>query len=354
MRFHLEHAHRAIQDSIARVLRDHCTSERRRAAMDAGASDPDLWRALMDVGLGALWAPQAYGGAGLGVVEMALAMESLGAAGAPGPFLPQAIAVRALAASNDSALQQHWVPILATGARKATFCDCQPWAPQDRAPVLVDNRIDGTSRLAPGAVEADALVVRIAGGAFALVDAAQPGVHVAAVNGTDRTRPLASVTFENASARIVTDAAESARVLDAALVLVAADALGGAQRCLDMAVSYGKAREQFGVVIGRFQALKHQLAQMALEVESARALVWYAAYAIDAGLPDASRVAALAKAHLADRFTSVARAAIEAHGGIGYTWDYDLHIWFRRALFDRAYLGAPSLHRERAAALASW
>ncbi|WP_302480123.1 acyl-CoA dehydrogenase family protein, partial [Sphingomonas bacterium] len=122
----------------------------------------------------------------------------------------------------------------------------------------------------------------------------------------------------------------------------------------DMAVAYAKEREQFGQPIGRFQALKHQLATMALEVEPARALVWYAAYAWDVALPDARRVAAIAKAHLADCFTSVTRAAVVAHGGIGYTWEYDLSIWVRRAFFDRAFLGSPAVHRARAAASANW
>lgn len=145
-----------------------------------------------------------------------------------------------------------------------------------------------------------------------------------------------------------------ARIFDAALVLLAADALGGAQYCVDLSVGYAGEREQFGQPIGRFQALKHQLAQMALEVEPSRALVWYAGYAHDAGLPDASRAAAIAKAHLADRFVSVARAAIAAHGGIGYTWEYGLNNWFRRSMFDRAYLGSPAVHRARAADLAGW
>src|SRR6202012_2509545 len=145
-----------------------------------------------------------------------------------------------------------------------------------------------------------------------------------------------------------------AAIYDAALVLMAADALGGAQYCADLSVGYAKEREQFGQPIGRRQALKHQLATMALEVEPARALMWYAGYAWDAGQPDAPRAVAMAKAHIADRFVSVARAAIAAHGGIGYTWEYGLSGWFRRSLFDRAYLGSPSLHRARAAELAGW
>ena len=137
-------------------------------------------------------------------------------------------------------------------------------------------------------------------------------------------------------------------------MLVAADALGGAQKVTDMSVAYAKEREQFGQPIGRFQALKHQLAHMALDAEPARALVWYAAYAWDADLPDAPRAAAIAKAHLCDVFVRVARAAVAAHGGIGYTWEYGLNYWFRRAAFDRAWLGSPSEHRARAADLAGW
>jgi alkylation response protein AidB-like acyl-CoA dehydrogenase len=141
---------------------------------------------------------------------------------------------------------------------------------------------------------------------------------------------------------------------DAALVLIAADALGGAQHCTDLSVSYAKERTQFGQPIGRFQALKHQLAHMALDVEPARALMWYAAYAWDSGLPDAPRAAAMAKAHLCEVFTRSTRAAIAAHGGIGYTWEYGLNYWVRRSVYDRAWLGSPAVQRAKAAELAGW
>jgi alkylation response protein AidB-like acyl-CoA dehydrogenase len=143
-------------------------------------------------------------------------------------------------------------------------------------------------------------------------------------------------------------------VRDAALVLLAADALGGASRCLSTSVEYAKAREQFGVTIGHFQALKHQLADMALAVEPARALVWYAAHAFDAIPTESPRAAALAKAHLTDVFMQVARDTVEAHGGIGFTWECDVQIWYKRAMFDRAFCGTPGVHRERAARLSGW
>jgi len=131
-------------------------------------------------------------------------------------------------------------------------------------------------------------------------------------------------------------------------------AFGGASRCLDLAVEYAKTREQFDRPIGAFQALKHQLANMALEIEPARAMYWYAAYTQDHAPAEAARSAALAKAHLTDVFAQAARDAVEAHGGIGYTWEYPLHMWVKRSLFDRAYLGIPAIHRQRAADLAGW
>ncbi len=121
-----------------------------------------------------------------------------------------------------------------------------------------------------------------------------------------------------------------------------------------MSVEYAKTREQFGVTIGHFQALKHQLSNMAVDLEPSRGLFWYAAHAFDHVPEDATRYAALAKSHITDCAIRVARDAVEAHGGIGFTWECDVQIWFKRAMFDRAFLGAPSLHRERAAKLASW
>ena len=121
-----------------------------------------------------------------------------------------------------------------------------------------------------------------------------------------------------------------------------------------MSVEYAKSREQFGVTIGHFQALKHQLANMAIEIEPARALYWYAAHAVDQAADDATRTAAIAKSHVCDRYSQIARDATEAHGGIGYTWEGDTQIWFKRAMFDRVFLGTPRVHQDRAAELAGW
>jgi alkylation response protein AidB-like acyl-CoA dehydrogenase len=141
---------------------------------------------------------------------------------------------------------------------------------------------------------------------------------------------------------------------DAGLVLLAADAFGGAQQLLEMSVEYAKTRQQFGVTIGSFQGLKHQLANVAVEIEPARGLYWYAAHAFDHVPDESERTAALAKAHLGQVYMQTARDAVEAHGGIGFTWECDVQIWFKRVMFDRLWLGAPELHRERFAALEGW
>jgi alkylation response protein AidB-like acyl-CoA dehydrogenase len=356
MRFHLTDEQTMLQDSIRGAALRLCPPQKRRSMLEASSDyDETTWRGLMDLGLGGLLIPEAYGGSGLGLEEAALAIEALGQTATPGPFIGHLIASLALAEAGDEALKQTWLPKLASGeavGAAALGGDGQPasWKAEMEAGALT-----GEFRFVMGADKADVFVVGIAGGGLALVESGD-AVSREPITGADLTRRLWAVKFDKAPATIIAGPNDPAgrRLADAALVFLAADALGGAEQCLTMSVEYAKQREQFGVIIGQFQAMKHQLANMALEVEPARALVWYAAYALGQRLPDASRAAAHAKAHLADRFTSVTRAATQAHGGVGYTWEYDLMIWFRRSLFDRAYLGSPSLHRERVAEMAGW
>lgn len=356
MRFHPTEEQLAIQDALKGTLADAMPVERLHAIVDGDEElDRASWDALMALGLGGLLLPESEGGAGLGMVDLAMAIEALGEGAVAGPVIPHVLACLALHLSTNADARALWLGPLATGEKVATLALGGEWLPESWNVTLDDGRASGTIAFVPGAGAADLLLVGTSGGGLALV---MPGesVSVAPVRSSDRTRRLSTVTFTDAPAIPLFDPGDPAVAhwFDAALILAAADALGGAQYCLDLSVGYAKQREQFGVVIGRFQALKHQLATMALEVEPARALLWYAAYAWDRGLPDAPRAAAMAKAHIADRFVSVARAAIAAHGGIGYTWEYGLNIWFRRSLFERAYLGGPTVHRARAAAMAGW
>ncbi|MGE0741710.1 MAG: acyl-CoA dehydrogenase family protein, partial [Hyphomonadaceae bacterium] len=261
----------------------------------------------------------------------------------------------AIAASDNAVAKARWLAALASGEAVATLAFGGAWAPETWDVEFAEGRATGEVRFVEAASSAHLFLVGLKGGGLALV-ANGDGVERTPLRSSDHTRRLSTVTLSGAPATplIAPGDARAQRIFDAALVLVAADALGAATHCVDLSVQYAKDREQFGQPIGRFQALKHQLATMALDMESARALVWYAAYAWDRALPDASRTAALAKAHVCDRFVQTARDAIAAHGGIGYTWDYGLHLWFRRSLFDSAFLGGPAVHRARAAALAGW
>lgn len=335
MHFHLNEDQVAIQDAVRGTLHDGWTLERLHAFADnVDEIDADIWQALMHLGIGGLALAEADGGAGLGLLEAALVCEAVGAAAAPGPVIGQILTALAVGAS-DNVEARAFLPVLTDGTAIATLA------------------FDGA--LVQAAGQAQLFLTQDSAGAMMLVEAGL-GVTITPVASTDRSRPLARVQFDGAKTHQLFAGSDpmTQRIKDAALVLIAADALGGAQHCTDMSVAYAKEREQFGQPIGRFQGLKHQLAHMALEVEPARALVWYAAYAWDAQLPDAPRAAVMAKAHLADVYTRTTRAAIAAHGGIGYTWEYGLNYWFRRAVYDRVWMGSPAQLRARAADLAGW
>jgi alkylation response protein AidB-like acyl-CoA dehydrogenase len=335
MRFHLSEEQGAIQEAVRGTLADCWGMERLHKFADGEADfDQGSWEALMALGVGGLALSEADGGAGLGLLDAALVCEVVGEAAAPGPLIGQILAALAVA-SSDSASAKALLPAIASGeAVVALALESDLVSCARAAKLFLADDPDGGLRL----VEAG------------------PDVAIEPQRSTDRSRPVSRVAFGAARLHslFASDHPMNRRIRDAALVLVAADALGGAQHCLEVSVAYAKERVQFGQPIGRFQGIKHQLAQIALDVEPARALVWYAAYAWDAQLPDASRAAAMAKAHLCEVYTRTTRAAIAAHGGIGYTWEYGLNYWFRRSVMDRAWLGSPAVQRARAAELAGW
>lgn len=331
MHFHLTEEQTAIQDAVRGTLADSWPMERLHKFADGDDDfDKHSWSAIMALGLGAMLVPDS----GMGLLDAALVCEVAGEAAAAGPLIGQLLAVAAVANSDNASAKAH-LDALTSGETVATL-------------------VHGGSDYVSSARAADLFLIVDRAVGVRLVAAAD--VAIEAVKAADRTRPVSKVAISDGAGETLFAATDpiTTRLADAALVLVAADALGGAQKVTDMSVAYAKEREQFGQPIGRFQALKHQLAHMALDVEPARALVWYAAYAWDANLTDAPRAAAMAKAHLCDAYVRATRAAVAAHGGIGYTWEYGLHYWFRRAMADRAWLGSPAEHRARAATLAGW
>jgi len=357
MRFDLSADQEALASALDTLLQRECSRERLRAAIDGGTGvDEQLWGALAGMGLFGIALPEEVGGAGGGLLDLAVAMEALGSAAAPVPFLEHVLATAAVARTGSPEQLEQWLPPLLAGERRctlATLADDLIWEP-GRWSSRPDRPLVGTATAVLGAATADSLLVGLDHG-FALVHLQDPAVTVEPLEVLDLTRRISRVRLDGPDYELLKATPDAMSwIRDAALVLFAADAAGGAAHCLSTAVDYATTREQFGVTIGHFQAVKHRIADMALDVEPARTLYWYAAHAVDTDSEDGPRAAALAKAHLTETYVSTARKAIEVHGGIGYTWDCDLHIWLKRAILDRAQFGSPRVHRARVAALSEW
>jgi len=356
MDFSLTDEQELLQETLRAFVANECPPRKVRAIFDGDRGEaPALWKGLVEMGIAGLGVPESHGGAGLELLELALVAEELGRGCVPVPFLGHALATLALVHGGSPAQQARWLPRLAGGELRATVALAETsgrWLPEAWTAELREGRLIGRKELVPDAEGADLFVVGCAGGVLALVETGA-GLAVRPEPTLDRGRPLATLALEGApAAGLAPGAAE--RLRDAACVLLAADAFGAAHQLVRMTASYAMTRQQFGQPLAQFQAVKHQLANMALEIDPTRGLWWYAAHAFDHAVADAPRAAALAKAHITERAQQVARDAVEAHGGIGFTWESDVQIWFKRVMFDRLWLGLPELHRERVAQLEGW
>ena len=352
MRFALSEDQTLLQDSLNRALGDLSPLERVRRFSDQDEpAAPDIWAGLADLGLPGLMVPEENGGLGLGLVEAMLAAEALGRVVAPTPFLGSAVlAPLALRFGGSADQQRHWLPRLAAGTAIAGVAISEAVAgARDGAGVSAANgRLTGTALFALDTEGADLLIVADRVGNLHL---AQVAHNAAPMSSLDATRRLTELTFRETPAEPLGSNAVLGRVRDAAWIMLAADTLGAAQAMLDKAVAYARERKQFGRTIGSFQAVKHLCAEMAAELEPARALVWYAAYAFDHAPDEAPLMAAHAKAHLSEIGRFIARTSTEVHGGIGITDLLGLHYWFKRIGQNRQLLGGPERVREIAARL---
>jgi alkylation response protein AidB-like acyl-CoA dehydrogenase len=365
--FGLSEEQEMLQETVRGFAAAECPPTRLRELFDSGVGhDPALWQGLAEMGLTGLVVGEEHGGAGLEILELALVCEVAGAAGLPGALLEHSLACLAIAAGGSPEQQSRWLPTLASGDAIGTVAlgeDGDRWLPDAWSTREAGGKLHGQKHYVPHLSHAQLVVVGTEGGGLAVLDAAQDavgtlaGVRVEPQDGIDRTRPISRLALEGAEAEALPGAVDgnvARRVVDAGLVGLASDSFGAATRLIELSVDYAKDRRQFGFPIAQFQAVKHQLARMATEIEPTRALLWYAAHALDQGLPDASRHASMAKGHVTDRTMAVAREAVEIHGGLGFTWECDVQMWFKRAMFDRSFLGTPEVHRERMAALAGW
>lgn len=358
MNFLLSEQQIGMQHALGRMLKERCDSAQLHRVFDGDSGfDEALWQSLSQMGVPGLLVPEAFGGAGLELIDLALCAEVLGAAAAPAPFLGHSLATLAITLAGSAGQKRKWLPKLANGELIAAMAFAESeerWQP-DEWRLTAESQLSGAKSFVTFAPQASLFVIGVQGPGIVIAEANADGLKIEPFDNIDRTRRCSRLICEATPVEALPHGAEhTERIRDAALVLLAADAFGGASRCVELAVEYAKVREQYGVPIAQFQALKHQLANMAVEIEPARGLYWFAAHAFDHLPEQRARAAALAKAHVTDRFLQIARDTVEVHGGVGYTWEYDIQIYLKRAMFDYAYLGQPAIHRARYAALAGW
>jgi len=360
--FELSDDQAALAEAARGLLDDLAGPDRVRAAADAGGFDRELWGAMVDQGWTAVMVPEEDGGLGLGAVEAAVLAEQAGAHLAPTPLLPTVLALEALRRADAEGVAgvARFVELL-TGGEQA---GCVAWSARPDAVVARHEqgrergREGGSARLTgrpdptPFAPEASVAVVAATGEASGLyaidLDAiGRPDPQPA----MDRTRPVGWLELDDTPAVRLGGGAAVDELLDRGAALVSVEMLGGAARVLDMAVEYAKERVQFGRPIGSFQAVKHRCADMLVDVEGMRSTAYWAAWCVAADNEERSIAASTAKTWCADASRRVMASGLQVHGGIGFTWEHDLHLFLKRAQLDQQLFGDAVFHRRRLASL---
>ncbi|MFC9975910.1 acyl-CoA dehydrogenase family protein [Spirillospora sp. NPDC127200] len=358
-------------------------AEVRRLMASRDGYDPKVWELMAgQLGLQGMAVPEEYGGAGFGVRELGVVFEEMGRALVCSPYLATVMAAAALVASDDEAAKRDLLPGIAGGDVIATLAwgedgrwdldavsaqavrDGDGWLLNGAKSFVLDGhtadlllvaaRVGGQAAAHPGgqAVHPEEQAARPDGQvALFAVDGTAPGLSREPLPTLDQTRKLARLGLARVPARLVGGQAALERGMDVGVVALAAEQVGGAQRVLDMTVEYVKVRKQFGRAIGSFQAVKHRCADMFVQVESARSAVLQAALVADESPGELPAAAALAKSYCSDAYFHVAGEGIQLHGGIGFTWEHDAHLYFKRAKSSQELFGAPGEHRRRLAAL---
>jgi alkylation response protein AidB-like acyl-CoA dehydrogenase len=357
-----------LRQSARGLLEKECPSAAIRRLMDDERGyDPAVWKKMADLGWIGLVIPEEYGGAGLNYVDLVLVMEEMGRVVLPAPFIWTAMVAEALRRAGTDAQKKTLLPKIAAGDLIATLAWLEPTASWDASSITMAARpagadfvLDGTKLFVNDGHVADCtLVAARTGGSgeegitlFA-VEAKRAGITITPLKTMDQTRKLAEVKFTGVKATAADMIGAVGKgwpllsaILDRGKVMIAAEMMGGAQKVLDMTVEYAKVRAQFGRPIGSFQAVQHKCANMMIDVEGAKSAVYYAAWAVSNDAPDASVAAAVAKAAASDAFRRVSAEGIQLHGGIGFTWDHDLHLYFKRAKSSEFTFGDATYNRE--------
>jgi alkylation response protein AidB-like acyl-CoA dehydrogenase len=366
MEFDLSNPQKLLQKSARELFARACPAKKVRELMATDtAFDAQLWSAVADQGWLGIHLSEASGGLGLGPVDLAVVGEEMGRACFPGPFLGTVWAATLIAEAN--AASPH-LQALAAGESKGAVALLEPDASWDPSEVRLQARREGKGYQLTGrksfvsdAGVADVIVcVAKVGGELALfaVPSKASGVSIKPTPGMDQTRKLYDVAFESVAVSpenvlAVGEVARRAleRSMQVATLVVCADMLGGMQWILDDAVEYAKSRQQFGKPIGSFQSVQHMCADMLLWTESARSAIYFAAWALDAEPETAARVVSTAKVYTSDASREVANRGVQVHGGIGFTWEHDLHLYYKRSKASEILFGDASHHRAQLADL---
>jgi alkylation response protein AidB-like acyl-CoA dehydrogenase len=365
-----------LRDTARKFLDSECPTQFVRRMMDTDAAVTDeFWQQLAENGWLGIAYSEAEGGSGLGLVDLVVLMEEIGRAVMPGPY-PATVLLggAAIALAGSPEQRREWLPRIAGGTIKATLALTEPNARWDAAGITATARearggftLTGAKMFVPDAQFADVLVVAARsrdgstmeeGVSLFLVPKDMAGLAIRRLPSVDETRKLCEVTLDNVAVpgsallgELHQGWAPLQQVIDRAAVAVSAEMCGEAQRVLDMTVDYAKLRVAFGKPIGIYQGVKHKCADMLVEIENAKSLTYYAAWAVDEGEADAPLAVSMAKAAASDAGRKVCAAGIQLHGGIGMTWEHDLQLYLKRAKADEVMFGDATWHRERIARL---
>ena len=365
-----------LRDTARKFLDSECPTQFVRRMMDTDAAvTEEFWQQLAENGWLGIAYSEAEGGSGLGLVDLVVLMEEIGRAVMPGPY-PATVLLggAAIALAGSPEQRREWLPRIAGGTIKATLALTEPNARWDAAGITATARearggftLTGAKMFVPDAQFADVLVVAARsrdgstmeeGVSLFLVPKDMAGLAIRRLPSVDETRKLCEVTLDNVAVpgsallgELHQGWAPLQQVIDRAAVAVSAEMCGAAQRVLDMTVDYAKLRVAFGKPIGIYQGVKHKCADMLVEIENAKSLTYYAAWAVDEGEADAPLAVSMAKAAASDAGRKVCAAGIQLHGGIGMTWEHDLQLYLKRAKADEVMFGDATWHRERIARL---
>jgi len=367
MEFDLSKPQKLLKDSAREFLNRHCKSKRVRELMNTEtANDDELWQAMADQGWTSLLIPEEYGGLGAGLLDLAVVCEEMGRACLPGPFQATTFSTALIDRAASAKQKAEYLEGIAGGSLKATVALLEETADWDLKAVTLkavrDNgqlRVSGRKLFVPDAATADLLICVATNGESPVILPVRKeaeGVETKLMPSMDATRKIYEVEFNNVCVNgadvFGADGNAFGALMQAtqvATVGLCAEMVGGMQWILDTTVEYAKTRQQFGRPIGSFQAVQHQCADMLLMTESARSATYYAAWAVTEGAPNAGTAVSIAKAYCSDAFREVGNRGVQVHGGIGFTWEHDLQLYYKRSKASETMFGDATFHRERIA-----